>query len=480
MFVPNTMAMWSRRDGGRVPLVAPLLIVTSLRISAAVHFFGSPSRDVEARPSERMRAGKDGAQGINERVKAWFTVVESSLAGDGGQVNYSHPLECYPDSHYINLVVHIKNGNWSTVCGSATGMRGRPLAELLDKIAQRLPGADVQVPFGLHDAAVGMKKKENRVPVFAGAYHSRYASVTIPMAMGCNRTDVARFEYMNTPVVGWDNFVKKMYSCNNSVASVEKKAVFRGKAVGRTWKFGGCGRVCSLKDIGRFYVHSLGRQYPDMFDTRVTNIDSFNTSGEPMLAGEPPGEKQRALTFPEQLCQYKAVLNIGNNLDWAERLRQSFYGNAVILHPEFNAYEFFNSFMEPYVHYWPLKSDLSDVVEQVQRVLGLQNASRQVQGQRDFASTFLTEEFMLKYNIALIEEYERKVRSAEAGAWKAPTNAERITAMNLLKLTHSDQCKDHSKTCPEGQGLAKRTIASAPDSLDEEGLDLDEDPFDSY
>jgi len=385
---------------------------------------------------------------VRERVRAWFTVIESEL----GAVDYARALNCSADDvPYINLVVHVKHGSWSVVCGSLSGARGEPLADILNKVAPLLPTVDVLLPFGLHDGVQKRSEAENQhVPVLGAAYHKRYSQVSLPFAMGCIR---ARNGYVNTPVVGWDKYVKTWFTCSSAVPSI-KKAVFRGKAGHRAQKYGACTNACSWKDNGRLYVHSLGQEYPLLFDTAATNANRFRA---PL-----PTPKQRAnaslvkqqIPFPDQLCNYQAILNIGNNLDWAERLRQSFYGNAVIMLPEDPPHEFFNSFMEPYVHYWPLKPDLSDVVEQVQRVFALPNVTQQLRGQRSFAGKFLTENFMLFYNRIVIEEYDRRARMFRARTWTAPTRDERERAKQLLRLRGCETHEFTTRSCPAGGGPA--------------------------
>merc|ERR1719511_426223 len=96
----------------------------------------------------------------------------------------------------------------------------------------------------------------------------------------------------------------------------------------RSHKYGTCIDACGFKDNGRLFVHWLGEQHPELFDTAATNADLFNVG---LILKTP---QEMFVPFPDQLCNYQAILNIGNNMDWAERLRQSFYGNAVIIQPE--------------------------------------------------------------------------------------------------------------------------------------------------
>jgi len=85
---------------------------------------------------------------VSEKVRAWFDVVESFVPS----VDYSKIPYCSAENiAYINVVVHVRNGSWSVVCGSLAGNRGPSLKEILDKVAPQLPNVDVHLPFGLHD-----------------------------------------------------------------------------------------------------------------------------------------------------------------------------------------------------------------------------------------------------------------------------------------------------------------------------------------
>jgi len=374
-------------------------------------------------------------ESVRRTVRSWFSVTEAELK----EVDYGKTLTCAPNHvSYINAVVRIRNRSWRQVCGSPLNAAvpalqwGYTLGKILDAVVPTLPlHIDVAIPFGLRDS-VHKKPKNTRnqhVPVFAAMYHNRYAHITIPFGMGCWRDAERKFE--NTPVIGWERHVKTWLQCNHSEPQV-KKAVFRGTTKNRTYKYGACTKPCGFKDNGRLFVHWVGEQRPDLFDTAVSNADQFNAG----LTLKSPEETY--IPMPEQLCKYQAILNIGSNMDWAERLRLSFYGNAVIVLPDTSGDEFYRPFMEPYKHYWPVKSDLSNIVEEVAKVMDLTNRTQQVQGQKDFAARYLTEDFMLYYNRVAIEEYDRRVREyrgmKRAGLWR--------TGRSLASV---DEAKRHLK-----------------------------------
>lgn len=350
-------------------------------------------------------------------------------------------------------VVYISNRTWTVHCGYlGSGDRGPPLKEVLDAIVPGLPSeVDVYVPFGMHDGVQNVKAGNWRVPVLGAVYHPLYSPIAVPFAMGCQRSPTG---YVNTPVVGWDRFVKQWLTCSdNDTRPLIKKAVFRGKAVEKATKYGTCTNACSWEDNGRLLVHKLGEVRPDMFDTWVSNAAQILSGG---VARRSPSEA--FLPLPDQLCRYQAVLNVGSNADWAERLRQSFYGNAIVMVPENPPSEFFTSFMEPWRAFWPIKSDLSDVVEQVSKVMSLANATRQLQAQRNFTSAYLTEEFMYYYDKLVVMEYDERVKAAAQrqgpaqGGGGAAAEARSLLRLGGCRSTQRRSCPGDDVVPPAASG----------------------------
>mmetsp|Transcript_63794 Transcript_63794/g.146102 ORF Transcript_63794/g.146102 Transcript_63794/m.146102 type:complete len:439 (-) Transcript_63794:74-1390(-) len=376
------------------------------------------------------------AEEVQSHVRAWFDVIESELS-ELTTVDYSKRAACVPvTGAYITLVVHISKSSYRLHCGEFSGSRGPPLKEILDVIVPGLPAdVDVYVPFGLHDGVQNVRSGNLGIPVFGTMYHPMYSSIAVPFAMGTVRSPLP---YVNTPVVGWDHFAKEWLKCNSTGARI-KKAVFRGRTQWRGMKFGTCTQSCGWEDNGRWLLHMLGESHPDMFDTEATKINHRRKRSN----------VSDFLPLTEQLCNYQAILNVGSNSDWAERLRQCFYGNAVVMLPENPPSEFFTSFMRPWRHFWPIKPDLSDVVEQVSHVMLLENTSRQLQGQKDFGRKYLSEEFMYYYNKLAIMEYDARVKSSVDRTQAVQSSFAAEEARSLLKL---GGCRRfYKRACPASQ-----------------------------
>jgi len=405
-------------------------------------------------------------QEVFDRVDAYFTVIESHLA----DVDYDRIPQCTEKNSrgesipYINSVVHIKQRTWREVCGNLSSdiTRGSELRLILDKIVPGLDDSlDVHIPFGLHDGVQNVRQGNQNQPVLGIMYHSAFSPITVPFAMGCTRTVNRAKSYMNTPVVGWDDFVQAQYTCNQTAASINK-AAFRGRAHYKRSKYGTCcGSTCSAAcdylDNGRLFAHQMGQDHPDMLDAVVSNVEDFDVGLQP--------SPDSFLAYPQQLCQHRAVLNIGSNADWAERLRQSFYGNAIVMSPRRAPQEFFTSFLQPKKNYWPIKPDLSDMMQQISDVTQLQDTSSLIRAQRTFAEEYLTEEFMYFWNQVVVEQFflRAKLYKQDPIAYmNDPTNRRASRTKYSEWLLGLEGCSDITSKCTQRAAIDPAELLRKP------------------
>lgn len=64
-------------------------------------------------------------------------------------------------------------------------------------------------------------------------------------------------------------------------------------------------------------------------------------------------------------CQHKYQVNVDGTVA-AYRLPYLLAGDSVVLKQDSQYYEFFYKQMKPYVHYIPVKADLSDLLDRIQ------------------------------------------------------------------------------------------------------------------
>lgn len=137
------------------------------------------------------------------------------------------------------------------------------------------------------------------------------------------------------------------------------KAVFRGGATG-------CG--FTVKSNPRFKASLLSKKYPKLLDAGITTMGlkiklsekegvGYNTWKTTGLTPAP------RIPFEEQ-SKFKYILHLDGNVA-AYRLGKTLLLNVVILLQESGSRVWFQHLMKPYVHYVPVKKDLSDLIEKI-------------------------------------------------------------------------------------------------------------------
>ena len=123
-------------------------------------------------------------------------------------------------------------------------------------------------------------------------------------------------------------------------------------------KVGWVGNIYSpFSDVIEHYTRPLLKSYsenhPDLFDIFHVKPDKF------ILNENRPGY----MSIPELVQKYKYLIDIGGN-GWSGRLKFLLFSKRPLLIVDRKYVEYFYNDLKPYVHYIPVKEDLSDLVSQ--------------------------------------------------------------------------------------------------------------------
>ena len=154
-------------------------------------------------------------------------------------------------------------------------------------------------------------------------------------------------------------------SSNNNNLILEWKdkkniAIFRGSLTG-----------CNLtiNDNMRLKASYLSLKHPTLLDAGIT---SFNRKmkkqlGKPITIINTNDVKQYKKNFIDNAykSQFKYILNIDGHVS-AFRLSHELSLNSVVLLPESKFYMWFSKMLKPFIHYVPIKSDLSNLIEMIE------------------------------------------------------------------------------------------------------------------
>jgi len=114
----------------------------------------------------------------------------------------------------------------------------------------------------------------------------------------------------------------------------------------------------------RYLLLQLSKKYPDIIDAQLTNHNFRNNDSAEALRERLTQEiGNPADVLPaESFVQYKYLISLdGVGAAWKRVATILASGSVLLLHHRWT--QFFNSAMNPWVHYVPLKYDLSDLLE---------------------------------------------------------------------------------------------------------------------
>lgn len=127
-------------------------------------------------------------------------------------------------------------------------------------------------------------------------------------------------------------------------------------------------------------LKQIGDAHPSLFD--IVHIGLMNVKkGESPIKPNP-----RYLSLPN-LTKYKYLIDIGGN-GYSGRLKFLMFSKRPILLVDRNYVEYFHDDLIPYVHYIPVKMDLSDLVDNVRWMMMNEARSLQIaQNAYEYATT---------------------------------------------------------------------------------------------
>jgi protein glucosyltransferase len=105
----------------------------------------------------------------------------------------------------------------------------------------------------------------------------------------------------------------------------------------------------------------LSRKQPDLVDAQYTKNQAWRSDADTL--GAKPAEEIKL----EEHCKYKFLFNF-RGVAASFRLKHLFLCNSVVFHVGDKWLEFFYDALKPWVHYIPVKQDLSDAENLIQFV----------------------------------------------------------------------------------------------------------------
>ncbi|KAJ7583090.1 glycosyl transferase family 90-domain-containing protein [Mycena floridula] len=191
------------------------------------------------------------------------------------------------------------------------------------------------------------------------------------------------------------SFWSKKYAYSNNLTWENKipKLYWRGTATG--------GRITDTTkyhQFPRFRLAALARNHTDIMDIVLTGVREEHCYDCDIAAISKEYGMKDHNEPPEDIYKYKYAFDIDGN---------SFSGRSLVFKTT-SFTEFFDFWLQPYIHYIPILPDLSDLVEKVEWAIENDAAAREIQESgRLFAAEILTDAQNDCYFSAVLLEWAR-------------------------------------------------------------------------
>jgi hypothetical protein len=170
-------------------------------------------------------------------------------------------------------------------------------------------------------------------------------------------------------------------------------------------RMGGVFSVENFLDFPRTKAISLSVQFPSLINARYTTLcqcvdcDGIQSQYSQYFA---------PLLSIAQHLQYKYLLLIDGNSAAYSRAYWQLFSNSAIIKQDSDAVQWYSKALRPYVHYIPVRSDLSDLVDVIDWAMQHDDQAKEISVEaQNFAHKNLTYFHVMQYMYLLLTEYAR-------------------------------------------------------------------------
>jgi hypothetical protein len=141
--------------------------------------------------------------------------------------------------------------------------------------------------------------------------------------------------------------------------------------------------------FGRGKLYKLAKDHPDLLEVglqRASSVNQVETFFQAMA-----WEKKPYMTMEAQAKQFKYAVYLEGNCGWADRLKNQLALGMVLFVQETPCQEFFAPLLVPWVHYIPIKNDLSDLLDLIRWAQANDDSVREISANAaEFAKEYLS------------------------------------------------------------------------------------------
>lgn len=196
---------------------------------------------------------------------------------------------------------------------------------------------------------------------------------------------------------------KNYWSKEGSWNKKENKVFWRGATSSRNYSY----ELSNLDKIARLRLVTLSSLYPELIDAKfsITTLNDDMSQFLNMIDGIKPVVKS-----PEHL-PYKYLISVdGMTASWL-RIPWILYSDSVLVKQESSIIQWFYPALKPYVHYVPVKEDLSDLFQQIEWMINNDDAVKQISiNATKFIESQLMPKNIEKQMVLVLKEYAKLQR----------------------------------------------------------------------
>ena len=241
-------------------------------------------------------------------------------------------------------------------------------------------------------------------PILSMTTTDKHSDIPIPTWDDWCRISQKSFTKVNKSNIDTLHTIRKFSNnCNTSWVDKIEIAVFRGASTG-----------CGINEHTnmRLKISLMSKQRPDLINAGITkwNLRPRITNTENKLILDTIDINKYQLVeymTPEEQSKYKYIVNI-NGHSSAFRLSSELAMKSVILLVESKYKLWFTDYLKPYVHYVPIKGDLSDLEEKIMWCRDNDVKCKEISiNARDFYDEYLCEDGVYDYLQKLFVEMSK-------------------------------------------------------------------------
>lgn len=222
---------------------------------------------------------------------------------------------------------------------------------------------------------------------------------------------------------------KKFYPWNKKL----NKVFWRGAATGGEAKYSY--NISNIDKLPRLKITMLSKLYPNLIDGQLVNpIFSNDQDGQNLsLVLKMLFNNSNKPTKEIEHLPYKYLLSVDGNSCTGTRVPWIMLSNSVLLKQESIKIQWFYSALKPYVHYVPIKNDLTDIFKQIN---WMKKHDEQIQNISNNANKFVKENLLPEHidsHVSIILNEYHKIQKDEVIIPTLPSAEELLSGYLLYK-----------------------------------------------